>query len=56
MSTIWETYELPSSTGSGWEYDDEDTAYDSPIDDETGHVLRYDGEGTPQTWSTQTKS
>lgn len=56
MSTTWETFELPGTTGAGWEYDDEDTAYDSLIDDETGQTMYYDGEGTAQVWTTQTKS
>lgn len=56
MSTIWEPYELSGITGGGWEYDDEDTEYDDDVDDETGKTLYYDGEGTVQVWTTQTKS
>lgn len=57
MATTWEPYELPGvPPGAGWEYDDEDTAYDSLIDDETGHTMYYDSEGTAQVWTTQNKS
>lgn len=57
MATTWETYELPGlNPGAGWEYDDEDLAYDDDIDDETGHTLYYDSEGTDQVWTTQNKS
>ena len=56
MSTSWETYEIPGTSGGGWEYDNAILAYDDLTDEETGQTLYYDGEGTAQTWTTQTKS
>ena len=56
MSTTWETYELPGVTGGGWEYDNAAMTYDDLVDADTGQTLYYDGEGTSQTWTTQTKS
>lgn len=56
MSTSWETYELPGTTGGGWEYDNAAIAYDDLVDGDTGQTLYYDGEGTIQVWTTISKS
>jgi hypothetical protein len=56
MSTSWETYERPGTTGGGWEYNNANIAYAGSTNPDTGHTLYYGGEGTPQTWSNQTKS
>lgn len=56
MPTVWEPYELPGTSGGGWEYDNAAIAYDDPTDGDTGQTLYYDGEGTIQVWTTQNKS
>lgn len=56
MSTSWENYEIPGAVGGGWGYDNANMAYDDAEDPDTGEVLRYDGEGTAQVWTTINKS
>lgn len=45
-----------TGTGSGWDYNESELAYDQDVDTDTGSDVFYNGLGTQDTWSNISKS
>jgi hypothetical protein len=50
------TWHNPAESGQGWDYNQEGVTYNGATDTVTNNIVYYNSEGTPSTWTFETRN